>query len=92
MLMRLCLSSNFSARIGETMIASAHPSVGARSISAIVRFSVIVATGILTDNEERELKPINQTYVSVALRLKNVQASGGVGKREAIKNLSPFGL
>nr|GFA37643.1 hypothetical protein [Tanacetum cinerariifolium] len=27
------------------MIASAHPSVGARSISAIVRLSVIVATG-----------------------------------------------
>nr|GFC12453.1 hypothetical protein [Tanacetum cinerariifolium] len=45
MLMRLCLSSNCSARIGEIMIASAHPSVGARSISAIVRLSVIVATG-----------------------------------------------
>nr|GFA10881.1 hypothetical protein [Tanacetum cinerariifolium] len=27
-----------------------------------------------------------------ALRLKNAHASGGVGKREAIKNLSPFGL
>nr|GEX00199.1 hypothetical protein [Tanacetum cinerariifolium] len=33
------------ARIGGTMIASAHPSVGAWSISAIVRLSVIVATG-----------------------------------------------
>nr|GEU61025.1 hypothetical protein [Tanacetum cinerariifolium] len=33
------------ARIEGTMIASAHPSVGARNISAIVRLSVIVATG-----------------------------------------------
>nr|GEX77348.1 transposase, Ptta/En/Spm, transposase, Tnp1/En/Spm-like protein [Tanacetum cinerariifolium] len=40
----------------------------------------------------RQLKPINQTYVTVAPGLKNAQASGGVGKREAIKNLSPLGL
>nr|GFD05378.1 hypothetical protein [Tanacetum cinerariifolium] len=34
-----------STRIGGTTIASAHHSVSARSISAIVRLSVIVATG-----------------------------------------------
>nr|GEW18148.1 hypothetical protein [Tanacetum cinerariifolium] len=39
----------------------------------------------------RQLKPINQTYVTIAPGLKNAQASGGVGKREAIKNLSPLG-
>nr|GEX93396.1 hypothetical protein [Tanacetum cinerariifolium] len=34
-----------------------------------------------------QLKPVNQTYFSVTPGLKNSQASEGVGKREAIKNL-----
>nr|GEV98006.1 hypothetical protein [Tanacetum cinerariifolium] len=38
-----------------------------------------------------QLKPVNQTYFSVAPGLKNSQASGGVGKREAIKNLALLG-
>nr|GEX19766.1 transposase, mutator type [Tanacetum cinerariifolium] len=37
-----------------------------------------------------ELKPI-VTCFTVALGMKKAQASGGVGKREAIKNLSPLG-
>nr|GEY02766.1 hypothetical protein [Tanacetum cinerariifolium] len=42
--------------------------------------------------EIEQLKPVNQSYFTVAPGLKNSQASGGVGKREAIKNLAPLGL
>nr|GEZ18404.1 hypothetical protein [Tanacetum cinerariifolium] len=40
--------------------------------------------------EDGELRPII-TCFTVALGMKNAQASGGVGKREAIKNLSLLG-
>nr|GEU48812.1 hypothetical protein [Tanacetum cinerariifolium] len=40
----------------------------------------------------RQLKPVNRTYFTVALEMKNAQASGGVEKRETIKNVAPLGL
>nr|GEZ40901.1 reverse transcriptase domain-containing protein [Tanacetum cinerariifolium] len=45
-----------------------------------------------TETMIRQHKPINRTYFTVALGMKNAQASRGVGKREAIKNLSPLVL
>nr|GFB96586.1 hypothetical protein [Tanacetum cinerariifolium] len=46
----------------------------------------------VTNTTVRQLKRVNRTYFTVAPEMKNSQASGGVGKREAIKNLSPLGL